>query len=55
MKEYVLIPKNGKGCNWIMGKDELFKEGLVKVYDHTGFVTTVWIDNYEIYRKENIL
>lgn len=54
MKEYVLVPKNGNGCNWYMSKDELFKEGLVKVNDHAGFETTVDIRNYNIYRMGDL-
>ena len=50
MKEYMLIPKNNKGCKWFMNSDELFKGNYVKVNDHNGLETVVDIRNYDVYK-----
>lgn len=50
MKEYTLIHKNRKGCNWYMKADQLFKGNYVVVNDHNGFETVVDIRNYNIYK-----
>lgn len=48
MKEYKLIPKNGKGAAWYTEKSEIFKSGLIKATDKDGFETLVYIENYII-------
>lgn len=48
MKEYMLIPKNGKGCVWYTSKENIFKTGLIKAVDSEDFETLVDIDNYDV-------
>lgn len=48
MKEYTLIPKNGKGCRWFTSRENIFKTGLIKAVDENGFETLVYIENYNI-------
>ena len=50
MKEYVLVPKNNKGCKWYMNSEELFNGNYVRVHDNNGFETVVDIRNYDVYK-----
>ena len=49
-KEYLLIPKNNKGCNWFTSRENIFKTGYVEAVDESGFKTLVNIEEYIVVR-----
>lgn len=47
-KEYMLVPKSGKGAVWYTSKSEIFKNGIIKAVSKDGFETVLNIKNYVI-------
>ena len=45
-RDYMLVPKDGKGCVWYTSKENIFKAGWIKAVDKTGFETLVDISRY---------
>lgn len=48
MKEFKLVPKNGKGCVWYTSRENIFKAGLIKAIDNEGFETLINLNDYYI-------